>query len=208
MTGASRYPLVIRSRRDLRVFLELDLRAHGLTRWRWHYRFFKPELRYQRVLRRVEYLSSLGVWARPLRLAARLQLARESVRTGISVPPGTFGPGLSIAHHGSVVVNHRVRAGAFCRIHSATNLGSYKGAAPELGDFVYIGPGAVVFGGVRIGDRAVVGANAVVRADVPADSTAVGSPARIIPERSSARVMPKRIAQMIDSQSQDTDTVR
>jgi serine O-acetyltransferase len=51
--------------------------------------------------------------------------------------------------------------------------------APTIGSHVYIGAGAKVLGRIVIGDRARIGANAVVLADVPADGTAVGIPARI-----------------------------
>jgi hypothetical protein len=51
---------------------------------------------------------------------------------------------------------------------------------PIIGDNVTIGTGARVLGGVSIGDNALIGANAVVTIDVPANSTAVGIPARIL----------------------------
>jgi acetyltransferase-like isoleucine patch superfamily enzyme len=41
-----------------------------------------------------------------------------------------------------------------------------------------VGSGAVILGGVRIGERAIVGAGAVVTRDVGADETVVGNPAR------------------------------
>jgi UDP-2-acetamido-3-amino-2,3-dideoxy-glucuronate N-acetyltransferase len=43
-----------------------------------------------------------------------------------------------------------------------------------------IGSGAVILGGLRIGEGAVVGAGAVVTRDVPAGATVVGSPARVL----------------------------
>jgi serine O-acetyltransferase len=60
------------------------------------------------------------------------------------------------------------------------NFASGTGAAPTIGDGVVIGAGAKVVGGVVIGPRAVIGANTVVSKDVPADTVAVGIPARIL----------------------------
>ena len=51
---------------------------------------------------------------------------------------------------------------------------------PTIGGHVDIGAGAKILGGVHIGDHAKIGANAVVINDVPAHTTAVGIPARII----------------------------
>jgi maltose O-acetyltransferase len=51
-----------------------------------------------------------------------------------------------------------------------------------IGSDVWIGGGAILCPGVRIGDRAVVGAGAVVTKDVPAGVFAAGNPCRIIRE--------------------------
>lgn len=184
----------IRNFSDYKAFLQADLTAHGLRRWRFHLRFRHPELHFQRVLRLVEYLESgRGVFARVAYAAARLRLARLSLVSGISIPPGVFGRGLSIAHYGSIVVNNNARVGSFCRIHSATNIGIEQGKAPHLGDFVYVGPGAVISGGVTVGSRTAIGANAVVRRDIPEDSVAVGAPAKVVSAATSFGAMPEYI---------------
>jgi serine O-acetyltransferase len=63
---------------------------------------------------------------------------------------------------------------------------------------VYVGPGAVIFGAVTIGDDVAIGANSVVTRDIPAGCTAVGAPARVLPGRGSKdyvnRVSTPRIA--------------
>lgn len=53
-----------------------------------------------------------------------------------------------------------------------------------LGKNVWLGANATVLPGVTIGDNAVVGAGSVVTKDVPADSVVVGSPARVMRQRS------------------------
>lgn len=50
-----------------------------------------------------------------------------------------------------------------------------------VGEGVWLGARVSVLDGVSIGDRAIVGAHAVVRHDVPAGATAVGVPARLLP---------------------------
>jgi len=59
-------------------------------------------------------------------------------------------------------------------------VGGPKPGAPILGGHVDVGAGAKILGGVKIGDHAIIGANAVVIQDVPPRATAVGVPARIL----------------------------
>lgn len=53
-----------------------------------------------------------------------------------------------------------------------------------LGDNVWLGTGAKVLDGIRIGSDSVVGANAVVNADLPEGAIAAGVPARVLRLRS------------------------
>lgn len=190
----------IRSWSDYREFLRADLVAHGVKTWHSFLKFKHPELHYQRVLRMTEFFSTANSPLHRLGWAvARLRLARLSVITGISIPPGVFGRGLSIAHLGSIVVNDTARVGKYCRLHSATNIGVGKNGAPVIGDFVYIGPGAVISGGISVGARSAIGANAVVLADVPEESTAVGVPATSKLNRSSYAPMPEAIRHVMNT---------
>ena len=64
---------------------------------------------------------------------------------------------------------------------------------PTIGNGVIIGSGAQVLGPIRVGDKARVGANAVVTKDVPEGATMIGIPARstlVAAERSSANFLP------------------
>lgn len=104
------------------------------------------------------------------------------MKLGFTIPPNTFGPGLSIAHYGTIVVNPNARIGANCRIHVGVNIGTAKGTeaqAPTIGDGSYIGPGAKIFGPVVLGNDVTIGANAVVNRSFPdGECTLVGIPAR------------------------------
>lgn len=63
-------------------------------------------------------------------------------------------------------------------------------------DDVWIGAGAIILSGVRVGKGAVVGAGAVVAKDIPPYSIAVGNPARVVKSRFSNDVI--RILERLD----------
>ena len=54
------------------------------------------------------------------------------------------------------------------------------GKAVEIGSDVWVGGGAIILPGVRIGSRAVIGAGSVVTRDVPEQTFAAGNPCRVI----------------------------
>lgn len=54
------------------------------------------------------------------------------------------------------------------------------GKAIDIGSDVWVGGGALILPGVRIGSRAVIGAGAVVTRDVPEGAFAAGNPCRVI----------------------------
>lgn len=197
-------PQRITDRESYRRFLALDLEAHDLRRWRLLHRFTKPTLLYQRALRSTEYWQTKHGALKLVYYWRRFVLLRLSLKTGITISPGTFGPGLSIPHYGSVIVNSRARVGAFCRIHSSTNIGAFRGGAPVMGDRIYIGPGAVLFGPIRIGNDVAVGANATVMEDVPDNSTVVGAKARVLPADPGRSVLQPWLAHYAPSDQQRT----
>lgn len=49
---------------------------------------------------------------------------------------------------------------------------------PVIGENCYIGAGAIMIGGITIGDNAIIGA--VVNKDIPSGCTAVGVPAKVV----------------------------
>lgn len=97
--------------------------------------------------------------------------------------------GLTILDIAPVTIGARSMLGPNCQILTAGHpvhdvemrRGGWENGAPvTIGEDVWLGGGVTVVGGVSIGDRAVIGAGAVVTRDVPADSIAVGNPARVI----------------------------
>lgn len=95
-----------------------------------------------------------------------------------------IGKGLSLAHVGPVVISSVAKIGENCRIHVGVNIGTsagITGQAPIIGDNVYIGPGAKLFGPITIGNGIAIGANAVVNKSFEDDCiTIAGVLAKII----------------------------
>jgi serine O-acetyltransferase len=126
--------------------------------------------------------SSLGFVARLLH-----RLAQGKV--GIDLPSAlSAGPGLLLVHGWGIVVNKDARIGSNATLFNGVVIGrkdtiSSTGRETEypfIGDDVWIGPHAIIIGGVRIGDGAIVGAGSVVTKDVPAHCIVAGNPARIL----------------------------
>jgi acetyltransferase-like isoleucine patch superfamily enzyme len=59
----------------------------------------------------------------------------------------------------------------------------------DVGSNVWVGYGACVLRGVKIGDNAVIGTNAVVAADVPANAVVGGVPAKLIRMREAPKTL-------------------
>lgn len=79
-----------------------------------------------------------------------------------------------------IVLSHNVIVGKNCTIFHQVTIGEGKGGAPVIGDDVIIGAGAKIIGGIRIGNRAKIGAGCVVACDVPDGATVVMDKPRIL----------------------------
>ena len=123
--------------------------------------------RFERLVRKVEYYrnckrSSLSRLY-PKWLYYRFHILGRKL--GFIIPPNVFGPGLAILHRGTIVVNFQARIGKNCRVNTCVNIGTdvkYLDKAPRIGNNVYIGPGAKIFGDIQIANDIAIGANAVV----------------------------------------------
>ncbi len=174
-----------------RQFLREDLKAYGLSKWQpWH-AFKYPQLAFQRKLRACEFASGClhGKFGKAVTLLLRFRARRAGIKLGFSIPPNVFGPGLCIVHWGTIVVNDQARVGARCRLHPCTLIGGKASGAPAIGDDVYIGNGAKIIGNVTLGDRIIIGANAVVTKSFDDDQTLVGMPAGPLAHKSRTPAM-------------------
>lgn len=95
-----------------------------------------------------------------------------------------IGRGTKLGYGGmGVVIHSKAVIGDYCTIGQQVTIGGgnsrYPGL-PEIGNHVMIYKGAIVYGGIRVGDNAIIGANAVVNKPVPDNAVVAGIPARIL----------------------------
>lgn len=181
---------MIKSYEDYLYYLDSD--KFALRKSRNRPRLIGDDIwKFERLLRKTEYYNNCkktGLWM-PYVFLLKYLLYRKSIRLGFSIPLNVFGPGLSIAHVGTIIINKHASIGENCRIHVCVNIGTKAGfsdKAPVLGNNVYIGPGAKIFGEIRIPDNVAIGANAVVNTSFAEPGiTIAGVPAKKISDNGS-----------------------
>jgi serine O-acetyltransferase len=125
-------------------------------------------------------------WLRmPFSLLYKILKPICEILTGIELPCETVvGRRFRIDHFGGIIISGDAVFGDDCVIRNGVTVGlRHTGirGAPIIGNRVDIGAGAKILGPIHVGDDVAIGANAVVLKDVPANSIAVGVPARILP---------------------------
>ena len=146
-----------------------------------------PTVRFTAV---VLFRLAQGLGARS-RVAGALLKQFNHVLTGCDAAfQAEVGPGLVLYHPTGVVIGPACRVGARATIMQGVTIGSdavvvgdEHGASPAIGDDVFIGPGAAIFGAVELGDRVQVGANSVVTSSFGSDVVIAGAPARVVRQR-------------------------
>lgn len=115
--------------------------------------------------------------------AARAVSQTARFFTGIEIHPAAkIGKCLFIDHGMGVVIGETAEIGDYCTIYQGATLGGTGKDTgkrhPTLGNNVMVGAGAKVLGPFTVGDGAKIASGAVVLCKVPADTTAVGIPAK------------------------------
>jgi serine O-acetyltransferase len=189
-SGNTIFMLVIFSKTDYHYYLEADRLALGIER-EWPDRYINNIWKFERLLRKIEYFINCKknpLW-KPYFSFLRWRFRSLSTTLGFTIPANVFGPGLAIAHRGTIIVNSTARIGANCRIHTGVNIGTqagFKGKSPRIGNNVYIGPGAKIFGEIELADNIAIGANAVVnKSFLEPGITIAGVPAKKISNKGS-----------------------
>jgi serine O-acetyltransferase len=113
-------------------------------------------------------LQSLPIALRtPLLFAYRPCEIAIGALAGMNLPvQAEIGGGLQV-HGSGILISPNAHIGRDCDLSRGVVLAETETGAPWLGDRVYVGAGAKILGGVRVGNDARIGARAVVDRDVP-----------------------------------------
>lgn len=95
-----------------------------------------------------------------------------------------IGKGTKLGYGGiGVVIHSESVIGRNCSVGQQVTIGGgnsrYPGV-PVIGDNVHMHKGAIIYGGITVGDNAEIGANAVVNKPVPDNAVVAGVPAKIL----------------------------
>lgn len=165
--------------------IRADLRSHGGD---WGAQGFWAMVVYR--FGRWRYTIRFAPLRKVFSLLYKIAYKFIQIITGIELPCEVdVGRGFVIDHFGGIVVSGYAKFGDNCRIRNGVVIGLARvddPVAPVIGNNVDIGTGAKVLGRITIGDNVLIGANAVVVRDVPANHIAVGVPAVIKPRAVSA----------------------
>lgn len=127
------------------------------------------------------YIVKKNRIGRLLRLFWARRKNRIGNRIGFYIGATVFEPGITIFHHGTIIVNGNASVGQGSCLHGNNCIGNdgKSTEAPIIGKNVDIGFGAVIIGDIRIADNCKIGAGAVVvHSCLNEGATLVGVPAR------------------------------
>lgn len=163
-------------REDLNAYLERDPAARNKLEIFLLYSGYKAVRSHRRAY---------WFYHHNMKMIARYISQRSRHKTGIEIHPAAkIGKGLVIDHGMGVVIGETTEIGDNCTIYQGVTLGGTGKDTgkrhPTIGNNVLVGAGAKVLGPFKVGDNARIAANAVVLSEVPANSTAVGVPARVV----------------------------
>lgn len=183
---------MIKTKDDLKEYIRCDNWYYDKQYSSWDHKLFvylrDPQYmlrKYKLFLRKEEYCLNN---ANKLNTIKRLYyLRRKNIignKLGILIPPNTFGKGLQIMHHGAIIVNPNAKIGDYCILHGNNCIGKNikSDKAPSAGDYLDLGIGANLIGGIELGKNVVVGSNAVVNKNFGSNVVIAGVPAKKISE--------------------------
>ena len=177
---------MLKTKSDLKRYLEQDKKALGIKRKRP--KMFSDEVwKFERALRyREYYMNSTNGFRITKKIKYSywtLKYHHYCVKYGFYIPTNVCEEGLHINHTGLLIINDHARIGKNLDVHQGVNIGVNVDLdkAPIIGNNVFIGPGAKVFGDIEIADNIAIAAGSVVNKSFTTPNITIGGvPAKVI----------------------------
>lgn len=147
---------------------------------------FEVRLTYSGIKALISYRRANWLYHHGFKLLARIISQNAKKRTGIEIhPAATIAPGVFIDHGAGVVIGETAVVETGVVIYQGVTLGGTgkdkgKKRHPTIKQGCVISAGAKVLGGITVNEYCTIGASSVVLQDVPAYSTVVGIPGKVI----------------------------
>ncbi len=147
---------------------------------------FEVRHTYSGIKALIAYRRANFFYRHNLKFIARVISQNAKKRTGIEIhPAATIEPGVFIDHGMGVVIGETAVVETGCVIYQGVTLGGTgkdkgKKRHPTIKRDCVISAGAKVLGGIIVNENCKIGAGSVVLSDVPANSTVVGIPGRVV----------------------------
>lgn len=182
--------LMIQTKKDLKQYIEADQKYYRSYTFKRRIRLMLSNdhlymiQKFMKFLRKEEFhFNHKGLWNRLAEYYYARRKNQLGNRLGFYVRPNSLGKGTTIFHHGTIIVHGDARLGEGCKFHGNNCIGNdgKTNEAPQIGNEVDIGFGAVVIGNVKIGNYVTVAAGAVVVSSFEEDNLVLaGVPAKVV----------------------------
>ena len=164
-------PNYIKTKNDLKLFLKTELKFVTKYCSKWFIRLcpfliYEEQIKYKfiKYLRKAEYYTNTN--HRILSFIYRAKHYHMQTKYCLNIPMNCCDIGLNIAHVGPIIINDNCVIGKNFKVNVGVNIGNNEFIShtkcPTIGNDVFIGPGAKLYGDIFIADGCRIGSNAVV----------------------------------------------
>lgn len=145
--------------------------------------WFNPNyiLRYLKSMRYTAFLvnsNDMNLVEKLHCIIHKIRYQKLGLKLGFTIGVNSFGYGLVIPHHGTIVINSDTIAGNYCVLHTCTCIG---GKGKRISNGLYMSTGSQIMGGnIELGDNISIAANSMVNISFKESGLLlVGNPAQL-----------------------------
>lgn len=180
---------LITTKKELKEFFDVELGRikKGCSGFNLYNPFiiYEDQIKYKLLyyLRKAEYHTNSKHRIRGLYY--RIRLFRYETKHTMFIPMNKIDKGLNIAHIGTIIINDNATIGKNFKVYPGVVIGNNEFKdhvkCPTIGDNIYVGANAKLFGELSVADNTIIAANSVVTKSIKKKNSVVGGvPAKLI----------------------------